>query len=587
MTRAVRVVNPWTIGGGGRFRELIPLPVWLVLLGRLVAWLVRHPVVTAELTLAGWLTTRYGPRTGIIVTVVTNAGLLVAIAAVGSLGGMPLQAIVTGVSRRRRLRRRWFSAAAAAGAVLRDGGSRTAAPVRRLRPTAAGLRASVAVGDVGKTADQLAAQRQKLAAVLGCREVYVRQGRHPGIATVDFVWGDPLLRTIRLRDLPSPEPDALTFALSEDGEPVSIQRDTSLLIAGLAGGGKSGTIWALLAAVVMSGVPYRLIVIDPKGGMELRALKDVAARYAIMPEEIAQVLTDTVRDMRARATLLGDRGQRKYVPTTAMPYTIVIVDEFLALTTFAPKNLKGRIERDLGVLITQGRAPGFVGWFATQGTQLDALGRARTFIPQRLCHATDDVETTVAALGSDARHNARCDKISLRTQRGVGYLHVDGQRGFTRWRTAWVPDSETRLIAAGRLPDDAFSARPLTPARRSLRRRRSDRELETDRTALYRWVDADDVVLYIGISNDPDRRIGQHVDGKPWVVEAVRVDIVDWYDSRDEALAAEEELIRGERPRYNVVHNGDNVVAYDGDGGVVDVDDFEVTSTEQVWSDRA
>lgn len=522
--------------------------------------------------LTTYLCVRTGSITrGVMYAVAVNVVIaILAIAALGCLGGMPLQAIVAGMSRRSKVQRAWANAVTAAGCAGRpgrNGGTRPVPRLRGLRPTAAGVSAWTNLGDVGKTVDELASHRQALAAVVGCREVYVRQGRHPGLAHIEFVWGDTLLRTIRLRDLTPAPPGQLTFGVTEDRQPASVEMDTSILIAGLAGSGKSGCIWALLASVVQKKIPYRLIVIDPKGGMELRQLRDrpETARYAIMPDEIAQALTDTVREMRDRAKLLGDRGMRKYVPTAEMPFTIVIVDEFLALTSFAPQSVKGRIERDLGLLITQGRAPGFVGWFATQGTQLDALGRARTFIPQRLCLATDDIETTIAALGTDARHNARCDKISLRTQRGTGFLQVDGERGFTRWRSAYVTDPETRDVARGVLPEDAFSVRPDRPSRRRLRptmpswaRPGGGDEEEPERVALYHWVGHDEESLYVGISDDPDRRMRQHIDGKPWVEEAVRIDLVDWFDTRREALDAEREMIHRVRPRYNVVHNRRN-----------------------------
>jgi S-DNA-T family DNA segregation ATPase FtsK/SpoIIIE len=562
-------VSGWTIGGGGRLRELFPLSPWVILVGRLVRWFLVRPRLLAELALAACLLWRTGDwRSALAWWVALN--LLVAIvliAVVLRLSGASPSAIVTGVSRRARLLRRWEECAVAARLARTTRGEVRIPPLRRVRITATGLRVTALVGHVGRTVEHVTRERQTLAAVIGCREVYVRSGKNPGVVNLEFVWGDPLRRTIRLKDLPPPRDDSeLTFGLSQDGDPVTVNRDTSLLVVGLTGSGKSGLIWALLASLVRSGVPYRLVVIDPKGGMELRALKPLAHRYAVMPDEVAQVLTDSVADMRARADALGDAGARRYTPTAAMPYTVLVVDEFLALTTFVPAKLRGRIERDLGLLITQGRAPGFVGWFCSQGSQLDALGRARTFIPQRACLATDDVETTVAALGNEARHSARCDQLSLK-QPGVGYVHVDGYRGLRRFRAAFVTDAEAREVAAGRLPAGAFGGRLVTSSAsgrgwgrgrgrgRGGRGERGGDGAGPERVALYRWVGADDDVLYVGISDDPDRRIGQHVQGKPWVEEAARVDIVEWHDSRAAALEAEERLIKLERPRYNVVHN--------------------------------
>lgn len=79
-------------------------------------------------------------------------------------------------------------------------------------------------------------------------------------------------------------------------------------------------------------------------------------------------------------------------------------------------------------------------------------------------------------------------------------------------------------------------------------------------TALYRYFDAADVLLYVGISIDPDERWKAHrygTDRDGWPKEAVRR-TVEWRDSRPEALTAEEEAIKTEKPLYNEKHNYDD-----------------------------
>lgn len=75
----------------------------------------------------------------------------------------------------------------------------------------------------------------------------------------------------------------------------------------------------------------------------------------------------------------------------------------------------------------------------------------------------------------------------------------------------------------------------------------------TDRTALYRFFNADERLLYIGISGDPDYRWGQHKADKPWIGE-VAMRVIEWLPTRAEAEAAELAAIRTERPLYN--HKG-------------------------------
>jgi predicted GIY-YIG superfamily endonuclease len=71
------------------------------------------------------------------------------------------------------------------------------------------------------------------------------------------------------------------------------------------------------------------------------------------------------------------------------------------------------------------------------------------------------------------------------------------------------------------------------------------------RTALYRFYDADEKLLYVGITNDPWRRWRQHVQEKPWYPQ-VKHQAVTWYDTRIAAEIAEHVAIRREHPRFNI-----------------------------------
>lgn len=46
--RSTRItqVNPWIVGGEGQLRDLLPLPPWLFLVGRLLSNAARHYLVT-------------------------------------------------------------------------------------------------------------------------------------------------------------------------------------------------------------------------------------------------------------------------------------------------------------------------------------------------------------------------------------------------------------------------------------------------------------------------------------------------------------------------------------------------------------
>jgi hypothetical protein len=71
------------------------------------------------------------------------------------------------------------------------------------------------------------------------------------------------------------------------------------------------------------------------------------------------------------------------------------------------------------------------------------------------------------------------------------------------------------------------------------------------RTALYRFYDKRENLLYVGISNDPWRRWREHVYDKPWYPE-VKHQAVTWYETEEEARLAETRAIRAEHPKFNV-----------------------------------
>jgi predicted GIY-YIG superfamily endonuclease len=73
-------------------------------------------------------------------------------------------------------------------------------------------------------------------------------------------------------------------------------------------------------------------------------------------------------------------------------------------------------------------------------------------------------------------------------------------------------------------------------------------------TALYRLYDEGGALLYIGISNDPDRRFEQHAYDKSWWPRVARRD-VRWLDDRPAAQAAEVAAIKAEAPECNGTHS--------------------------------
>ena len=74
------------------------------------------------------------------------------------------------------------------------------------------------------------------------------------------------------------------------------------------------------------------------------------------------------------------------------------------------------------------------------------------------------------------------------------------------------------------------------------------------RTSVYEFFDANDELLYVGVTNGLPHRLGQHDADKPWWTAVVRVE-VEHYETRADALDRERTLIQSLRPLHNVQHS--------------------------------
>lgn len=72
---------------------------------------------------------------------------------------------------------------------------------------------------------------------------------------------------------------------------------------------------------------------------------------------------------------------------------------------------------------------------------------------------------------------------------------------------------------------------------------------------LYRFYNADDQLLYLGISLSAAQRAAQHRDEKSWWPEVVRMDVEHLPVDRRGALEVERGAIQRERPIHNVIWN--------------------------------
>lgn len=74
-----------------------------------------------------------------------------------------------------------------------------------------------------------------------------------------------------------------------------------------------------------------------------------------------------------------------------------------------------------------------------------------------------------------------------------------------------------------------------------------------DLTGVYRLYACDGTLLYVGVTNDPIRRWKQHAAERPWWSEVDHLALVP-FGSAASARYMERQIIRSERPLYNVQH---------------------------------
>lgn len=100
-------------------------------------------------------------------------------------------------------------------------------------------------------------------------------------------------------------------------------------------------------------------------------------------------------------------------------------------------------------------------------------------------------------------------------------------------------------------------------------------ELARKPHVLYRFFDATDVLLYVGITVDFTARFAQHRAEKEWIGQVANIRL-EHYPNRGEALKAEREAILREKPLWNGTHN---------DGNDYEATDF-LRVVDMVWLER-
>jgi S-DNA-T family DNA segregation ATPase FtsK/SpoIIIE len=274
-----------------------------------------------------------------------------------------------------------------------------------------------------------------------------------------------------------------------------------MLIGGAMGRGKSGVLNAIMAEL---SVRSDAVVwgIDMKRGLELAPWRPMLDRLATTEDAAYELLSAANRVLDARAELLAERGERKWLPSATGPALVIAIDELAELNGEALA-LFERIAR-------LGRALAIILVGVTQRPSAAALGGldARTQLTARVSLGVVEARDAELILGT-GRLGAgwRAERLG-----GPGYflVLVPGQHEVPRpARAYWLTDAAVSAAAghAGALRpalDTISSAAATRRVEPSERVRDGEREdtllLATLQNAPSDGLSADELAARIGRS---------------------------------------------------------------------------------------
>lgn len=547
--KPVRTVSPWSIGGGGSWRDLFTLPPWMHITGNILMTLFRHPFAVASVAMAVCGFTQWG-WWGLALFFLPMGFLVLQRFVVAYMHSevKNWRLVIKGMWMLRRIRKMWPHVMREVGMTGKSG---DVAPFGDAQVILNGIRLRVVTGAIAKHSSGLQKKSADIAAGFFCSRALVKTVA-PALAELSLQWGQHLRQLYRIHDLPLPGVQKkITFGINEDGLGAELVSNLSVLAGGMSGSGKSSFVWAYIAGYLRAGIPIRLRILDPSG-IEFAAFAKAKDSPILVDYLSGTDSKDQERfwqrqsqSMTKRLQAVEASGVREHVPTLEEPLDITIVDEILPI---AAELRKGGTDHPAGVTAYLGRKAGFVLVALTQASQVDVLGRIRDLFPQALMFRSKNRFLTDAVLGDGAESDgARASLLDVEHDRGVGYMPREGSAGYVQFRSAFVPDKEVAMLASGQLPI---------------------REIPGDSNAnrmskphvLYAFFGAEGQWLYVGMTVEGrhETRWAEHSREKPWWPEVADKKIIDHLPDGYLAETAEALAIRKHKPKYNKTHNKQN-----------------------------
>jgi hypothetical protein len=521
------------VGSGAKLTDLFPLPMWMFIPLKMMAWWVKRWYITA-LALSFYFLDWFW----FVFILLSVPMFLIGTVAVHNRHHRP-SAWARAALRLARVRLSWTRACEAG--ELNDGPHRPRLttpkrPLKIVNDQGTALEFTLNLARVGLTVNDLERGKDYVAATLNARRTRVHR-LTPGIARFTIEWERKLSRSSVAN--PKDQIHASQLPRIELDQDVLIELDTSILVVGESGSGKSNLTWDIFNEMNDLGINYRLYVIDPKK-VELADLlhSPYTVSYSDSPSTADQTIESFYNSMMATFETMKKAGLRKIVLDHETPLNILVIDELLLC-----KQAKMGIDTHLGEILSAGRAAGHIVIANSQLGQIDAISRLRDLFPQRVCMAVKSGDLTNAVLGPNAQaRGARCTEI---TEKGVGYVFTDFTGTFQRFKPPYIED--VAMVSRGEVYRSPTAE---TVKEKVERLRNAHRACYT-----YRLYDKFGILLYVGIAFNPNKRIPDHRDKPFWEAINHGKTVIRKYPNESAAREAEQEAIENEHPRYNLIHN--------------------------------
>ena len=343
----------------------------------------------------------------------------------------------------------------------------------------------------GKTAADVIAKRDTLAAELGVDEIQVLMtriraaaGGHAGRLTVWIADDDPYLGTPTPSPLTSIEQfsvwDPIPFGQDARGRRIPLYLMwQSMFFGGLPRRGKTFAQRLPSAAGVLDAY-VRHYVADGKGGADWRPMRAVAHRLVIGAEDEAitqflAMLDELITEMGRRFAVLGTLPtsvcpEGKLTPEISrrygMPVIFITIDELQEYLSAMAGPVKEETVEKLARLARRAPAAGFILNAASQRPDADSVpAKLREIITYRYCTQVVDRTSSDMVLGKGKAAQGADASILSEDHKGVGVL-VTGPGSFEIVRCDYMDlptfaqvcaHGRALRVAAGTLSGDAAS----------------------------------------------------------------------------------------------------------------------------------